>query len=126
MSQYFTIVAEKISWITTDLDGGNTTLKKKIDTFQTTPCNQLTSQQLDVYSYISSETYNLEKLRNFGICPLVPANFSVQGKGSDDLFSLFRLKVMPCSLTNGCKLRISLGTLADNLVVALSAERTSM
>ena len=49
------------------------------------------------------DSYFYNTIKEFGVCPRPSDSFIVEGKGSDNVYILFTLKIMPCSRTDGCK-----------------------
>lgn len=100
MAEYFTIAFNKIGWRTVE-DGLN--LQKEFDNFPAVPCSELSEEERQGYDYIMQDEYTNDLFKTYAICGKVPLNISVEGKGSDPYFSFFTLKVLPCSLSSGCR-----------------------
>ena len=103
LSKYFTIFTEKIVWTaSTNEDTKEAQLQKYIQRYPTVPCNQLSDEQKDVYTYMGTNSYTYKTLLTYGLCSMVPKDITVKGETSDDYFSLLAVKLLPCSLLSGC------------------------
>ena len=99
---YFTYVIQKISWVSTVVNG-EPKFQKNFEIFPTVPCSQLTQEESFGYSYIDKGNYLYESIQDYGLCGKLPKNLTVEGKGADSLFTLLSVKLLPCSAGASCK-----------------------
>ena len=103
ISQYLTIKFQKVIWNTTIDASGVASLQKNFQDFPTIPCSELTAEEKQRFEYMGTNSTYFSMLPEFGICTRLPTDTTVEGKGSDDFYTLFSVKILPCSLTSGCK-----------------------
>lgn len=103
ISKYFTIQTQKIIWeAVTNPKTNEAILVKSKEIIPAVPCKQLNASQLRNYEYMGQNSFYFQTLQSYGICSLLPKNTTVKGSISDDYFTQFVLKVLPCSLPSGC------------------------
>ena len=102
MSKYFTFVTQKIVWNTTTDDSGQVGLQKIMSYFDTVPCAELTDEEMVHYDYLKQSDYIYSSIAPYGICVKTDSSYYVQGKGSDDVFEVITLRILPCTLPDGC------------------------
>ena len=101
--QYFTVLFQKITWEYKTNDAGEEVFTKNFEVFPSIPCKNLTDDQKTRFDFISKESPYFGLLLDYGICTNFPNNLTVEGKGADDFYTLFSMKLLPCSLPSGCK-----------------------
>ena len=69
----------------------------------TAACSTLTDDEFSIFEYMGKDNYYYNTIKEFGICPHPSDSFVVEGKGSEAIYRLFTIKIMPCSLPAGCK-----------------------
>lgn len=67
---------------------------------KTIPCSQLSPTQSAVYDYIGPESYLNNSIKVYGICLDINNEFEINGRASDEEFSLISYRMKPCSLSN--------------------------
>lgn len=102
IDKYFTLKAQKIIWGFATASDGSSIQTKNFEDIPMVACKSLSEDHKKSYDYMKTSSFYDIMMGN-GICIDFPANFTVQGNGADDLYSLFTLKLMPCSLESGCK-----------------------
>ena len=103
MPKYFTLVTQKIKWISSTDANGNQILTKNFETYPSLPCSQLTSDEFQAFDYMGKDDNYYQSIAGYGWCTRRPKNTTVEGKSSDVYYTLMTLKVLPCSLSTGCK-----------------------
>ena len=77
-------------------------LEKGIELFEAVPCKYLSSKRMRILDYMDASPLFKETVIEYGICPDLPLNLSVEGKGTDSFHSTFDFQIFPCSLLSGC------------------------
>lgn len=67
------------------------------------PCSQLSAAELQVFEYMGKDDYFYQTIPVYGVCTRPTSDYIVEGKGSDEVYRLVTLKVLPCSRPTGCK-----------------------
>ena len=103
LNQYFTVLYQKIIWVSTLDEKGDPTIEKRIETFPAVPCKDYTEEEKKVFSYMDQNTPFYQSILDNGVCAKPNSSLTVEGKGTDDYYTLFALRILPCSLASGCK-----------------------
>ena len=69
----------------------------------TVACSTLMDDEFSIFEYMGKDNYYYNTIKEFGICPRPSDSFVVEGKGSEAIYRLFTIKIMPCSLPAGCE-----------------------
>lgn len=67
------------------------------------PCSQLSAAELRVFEYMGKDDYFHQTIPVYGVCTRPTSDYIVEGKGSDVVYRIITLKVLPCSRPAGCK-----------------------
>ena len=102
-AQYITIKIQRTTWIELTKPTGEKYFEKGIELFEAVPCKYLSSKRKRTLDYMDSSPLFKETVVEYGICPDIPLNLSVEGKGTDSFYSTFDFQIFPCSLLSGCR-----------------------
>lgn len=103
IGRYLTLKAQHTTWKVVKNDKGNDIFEKTVRVFSVKPCRSLSNQKRAILDYMGKDNIFHESIDIHGLCPDIPLDLSVQGKGSDELFTTFDYKIYPCSLGSECK-----------------------
>ena len=101
--QYMTVLAQTILWSYETNAEGESVLVKSFTTYETASCKNLSPEELQRYDYMKPDEAFYASFYEFGICMKIPANLTVEGKGTDQFYTLTSLRILPCSLDTGCR-----------------------
>ena len=102
-TKYMTIFAVKQSWNSHTDSHGEFVDEFNEQIYEFVPCSTLGSEIKTQYEYFQNVTYILNMVDNYGLCIKQDDSMYVQGKGSDDIFDLFSIRIKPCILGDECK-----------------------
>jgi hypothetical protein len=122
LSKYFTVVTQKIIWDSVlDSNTNEVILEKKFETYPTLPCSQIPEdERKKTFDYMGEDNYYYQTLSTYGLCSQIPTSASIIGSSSDDHFSIFTFKVLPCSLSSGCADASQMSTVNFQLLLPYS------
>ena len=117
ISTYFTVQYQKVTWVNLVVNGSVKT-EKHVTILKSMPCSQLEDSEKKVLDYMGVGSSYHQIALQYGICPkLSGVDFTVQGKGSDQVFQLITFLLKPCSLSSGCATADMLATANFQLLV---------
>jgi len=121
LNRYVTLRAYKQSWLSWYAFGDDSVTKQN-KFYPVVPCKSLDVEDREIFSYVKEGTRFYNIFQEFGMCPKISKNSTIEGKGIDNFMEEFIFEVLPCTLSGegACASQEELEKFSFNLVFPAS------